>query len=121
MERLYLHGDTALDVFEAEIAGCGVARIDDVEEVGISMVIEEGEGGSVLPVEEKVGVEVCGRVAFNCGERWVRLEVELVFDCGEKGEEVFFELESNEFLGTHVAHSPRSGGIELVPSVVDGC
>ena len=121
MESLYLHGDTAVDVFEAEIAGCGVAGINDVEEVAVSMVIEEGEGGSALPVDEKVMVEVCGWVAFNGGERWVRLEVELVFSCREKGKEVFFELETNEFLGAHVAHSPWAGGIEFVPSVVDGC
>ena len=121
MEGLYLHGDTAVDIFEAEIAGCGVAGIDDVEEMGVSMVIEEGEGGSLLPVEEKVMVEVCGWVAFNGGERWVGLEVELVFGCGEKGEQVFFELETNEFLGAHVAHSPWAGGIKFVPSVVDGC
>ena len=121
MECLYLHSDTALDVFEAEIAGCGVARIDDVEEVAVSMVMEESKGGSALPVDKKVGVEVCGWVAFNGGERWVRLEVELVFRCREKGEEVFFELETNEFLGAHVAHSPWAGRIELVPGVVDGC
>ena len=51
----------------------------------------------------------------------MRLEVELVFRCREKGEEIFFKLETNEFLGAHVAHSPWAGGIEFVPSVVDGC
>ena len=51
MESLYLHSDTALDVFEAEIAGCGVTGINDVEEVAVSMIIEEGEGGSALPVD----------------------------------------------------------------------
>ena len=51
----------------------------------------------------------------------MRLQVELVFSCREKGEEVFFELETNEFLGTHVAHSPRAGGVKFVPGVVDGC
>lgn len=121
MEGLDLHSHTAVNVFEAEIAGCGVAGIDDVEDVGVSMIIEEGEGGSVLPVEEKVRVEVGGWVAFNGGERWVRSEVEMVFGCGEKGEEVFFELETNEFLGAHVTHGPWAGGIEFVPSVVDGC
>ena len=121
MEGLYLHGNAAVDVFEAEIAGCGVAGIDDVEEVGVSMSIEEGEGGSVLPVEEKVEVEVCGWVAFNGGERWMRVEVELILRCGEEGEEVFFELETNEFLGAHVAHSLWAGGVGFVPSVVDSC
>ncbi len=121
MESLYLHGNAAVDVFEAEIAGCGVAGIDDIEEVAVSMGTEEGEGGSVLPVEKEVRVEVCGWVAFNGGERWVRLEVELIFCCGEESEEVFFKLETNEFLGAHVAHSPWAGGIEFIPSVVDGC
>lgn len=121
MEGLYLHGDAALDVFEAEIAGRGVAWIDDVEEVGVSMVIEEVKGGGLLPMEKEIRVEVCCWVTFNCGERLVRLEVELVLGRGEKGEEVFFELEANELLGTHVTHGPWAGGIEFVPSVMDGC
>lgn len=121
MEGLNLHGDAALDVFEAEIAGCGVAWIDDVEEVAVSMLIEEVKGGSLLPLEKEVRVEVCGWVTFNCGERWVRSEVEVILGRGKKGEEVFFELEANELLGTHVTHGPWAGGIEFVPSVVDNC
>ena len=121
MEDLYLHGNAALDVFEAEIAGCRVAWIDDVEEVGVSMVIKEIKGGGLLPMEKEIRVEVCGWVTFNRGERWMRSEVELVLGRGEKGEEVFFELETNELLGTHVTHGPWAGGIEFVPGVVDGC
>ena len=121
MECLYLHGDAALDVFEADIAGCGVPWIDDVEEVGVGMVTEEAKGGGLLPIEKEIRVEVCCWVTFNCGERWVRSEVELVLGRGEKGKEVFFELEANEFFGTHVTHGPWASGIELVPGVVDGC
>ena len=51
----------------------------------------------------------------------MRSEVELILGRGEKSEEVFFELETNELLGTHVTHGPWAGGIELVPSVVDDC
>ncbi len=37
MEGLDLKGDAALDVFEAEIAGCGVFGLDDIEEVAVSV------------------------------------------------------------------------------------
>ena len=67
MEGLYLHGNAALDVFETEIAGCRVAWIDNVEEVGVSMVIEEIKGGCLLPMEKEIRVEVCGWVTFNRG------------------------------------------------------
>jgi len=50
VEGLDLDGDAALDVFEAEVAGRGVARFDDVEEVGVGVGVEEGEGGGLLPV-----------------------------------------------------------------------
>lgn len=120
MEGLYLYGDAALDIFETEIAGCGVAWIDDIEEVGVSMVIEEVKRRGLLPMEKEIRAEVCGWVTFDCGERWVRSEVELVLGRGEKGEEVFFELEPNELLGTHVTHSPWASGIKFIPSVVDG-
>lgn len=58
MEGLDLKGETALYVFEAEVAGGGVAGLDDVEEVGVCVGGEEGEGGGALPVGEEVGVEI---------------------------------------------------------------
>lgn len=47
-------------------------------------------------------------------------EVEVVFCGGEEGEEVFFELEADEFFGAHVAHCYGAGGVEGVPGVGDG-
>ena len=78
MQDLYLHGNAALDVFEAEITGCRVAWIDDVEEVGVSVVIKEIKGRSLLPMEKEIRIEVCRWVTFNRGERWMRSEVELI-------------------------------------------
>lgn len=37
MERLDLQRDTALDVLEAEVSGRRMARLDDVEEVGVGV------------------------------------------------------------------------------------
>lgn len=81
MEGLDLDGDAALDVFKAEVAGCGVARLYDVEEVGVSVGVEEGEGGGLLPVGEEVWVEIHDWVAFDAGKGAVGAEVEMVF-CG---------------------------------------
>ena len=43
MEGLDLEGDLALDVFEAEFAGGGVTGLDEVKEVAVGVVVEEGE------------------------------------------------------------------------------
>ena len=64
VEGLDLEGEAALNVFEGEIAGCGMAGIDDIEEVGVGVGGEEGEGGGLAPLVEEVGVEVCDGVAF---------------------------------------------------------
>lgn len=47
-------------------------------------------------------------------------EVLVVFGAGEEGEEVFFELEADEFFGAHVAQCSWAGGVEGVPGVGDG-
>lgn len=44
-------------------------------------------------------------------------EVEVVFCGGEEGEEVFFELEADEFFGAHVAHCSGAGRVERIPGV----
>ena len=48
------------------------------------------------------------------------MEEEVVFYGGEEGEEVFFELEADEFFGAHVAHCFWAAGVLLVPGVGDG-
>lgn len=50
VEGLDLEGDAALDVFEAEVASSRVPGFHDVEEVGVCVGVEEGEGGGCLPV-----------------------------------------------------------------------
>lgn len=44
----------------------------------------------------------------------------MVFDGGDEGQEILFELKADEFFGTHVAHCFGSGGVVVVPGVVDG-
>ena len=46
-------------------------------------------------------------------------EIEVVFYGGEEGQKIFFELESDELFGAHVAHCLGSGGVVVVPCVVD--
>ena len=120
MQSLDLLRDAALDVFEGEVAGCGVARLDDVEEVAVCVGVEEGEGGRLLPVGEEVDIEIEAWVAFDAGEGTVGGEVEVVFHGGEESEKVLFELEADKFFGAHVAHCSWAGGVEWIPGVGDG-
>ena len=120
MQGLDLQRETALYVLEAEIAGCGMAGLDDVEEVGVGVGVEECKVGGLTPCVDEVGVEVDGRIAFDRGEgRRVR-EVEVVFYGGEEGQEILFKLEADEFFRAHVAHRFGPGGVAFVPGVVDG-
>lgn len=118
MQGLDLQRETALNVLEAEISRGGMARLDDVEEVGVGVRGKEGKVGGLTPCVDEVWVEVDGWVAFACGQgRGVR-KVEVVFYGGEEGQEILFELEADEFFGAHVAHCFGSGGVVLVPGVV---
>ena len=44
----------------------------------------------------------------------------MVFHRGEESEDVFFELQSDEFFRTHVAHCAWARGVGFVPGVGDG-
>ena len=68
MQRLDLQRKTSLYILEAEITSCGMARLDDVEEVGVGVRVKECEVGSLAPTVDEVWVEVDGWVAFDCGE-----------------------------------------------------
>ena len=77
----------------------------------------------MLPRVDPFGIEVRRWVSFN-GKQWhgggrVCGEVKVVFHGREEGEKVFFELEADEFFGTHVTESFGTGGIALVPGVRD--
>ncbi len=117
MEGLDLGGEAAVDVVEAEVASRGVAGLDNVEEVGVGVGVEEGVGRGVAPLGVEVWVEIREGVAVDGGEGAVGGEVEVVFRAGEEGEEVFFELEADEFFGAEVAHCSGAGGVEGVPGV----
>ena len=102
VQGLDLEREAALDVLEGEVARGGVAGFDDVEEVGVGGVgVEEGEGGGLPPGVDPFGAEVGDGVAFDGGEGWCGRgggEVDVVFHRGEEGEDVFFELQSDEFF-----------------------
>ncbi len=68
MQGLDLQREAALYVLEAEIAGCGMARLDDVEEVGVGVRVKECEIGGLTPCVDKVWVEVDRWIAFYCRE-----------------------------------------------------
>ena len=119
MQRLDLQRETALYVFEAEISRGGMARLDDVEEVGVGVSVKECKVGGLTPCVNEVWVEVDGGIPFDCGEgRGVR-KIEVVFYGGEEGEEILFELETDELFGAHVAHCFGTGRVVFVPGVVD--
>ncbi len=50
----------------------------------------------------------------------VRFEVQMVFSAGEEGEDVFFELQADEFFGPRIAMSSRTRWVFGIPSVIDG-
>ena len=68
MERLDLQRQTPLDVLEAEITGSGMAGLDDVEEVGVGVSVEEHEIGRRAPGVDEVGIEVGRWITFDGGE-----------------------------------------------------
>ena len=51
---------------------------------------------------------------------WGGVEVEVVLHRGKEREEVFFELQADEFFGAHVAHCAGVGGVSFVPGFGDG-
>ena len=123
VEGLDLERETALDVFEREVSGCWVPGLDDVEEVAVGVGVEEGEGGGLAPSVDPVCAEIGDGVAFDGREGrrdWGAGEVDVVFDRGEEGENVFFELEADEFFGTHIAHCAWAGRVRFIPCVGDG-
>ena len=44
----------------------------------------------------------------------------MIFYRSQEGEDILFELQADEFFGTHVAHGTRTRGVRFVPGVGDG-
>ena len=123
VQGLDLERESALDVFEGKVPRRGMAGFDDVEEMRIGMGVEKCEGGGLPPSVDPVWAEVRDGVAFDGGEGcWGCRggQVDVVFYRGEEGQNVLFELQSDEFFRTHVAHCTRARGVSFVPSVRDG-
>ena len=85
MQCLDLQRETALYIFEAEISSCGMARLDDVEEMGVGVRVKKCKVGGLTPCVDEVWVEVDGWIAFDCGEGREVREIEVVFYRGEEG------------------------------------
>ena len=68
MQCLDLQRETALYVLEAEVSGCGMAWLDNVEEVGVGVRVEERKVGGLTPCVDEVRVEVEGGIALDCGK-----------------------------------------------------
>ena len=68
MQRLDLQCKTALYVFKAEVSGCGMAGLDNVEEVRVGVGVEDCKVGSLAPCVDEVWVEVEGGISFDCRE-----------------------------------------------------
>ena len=54
MQCLDLQRETALYVLEAEISRGGMARLDDVEEVGVGVRVEKRKVGGLTPCVNEV-------------------------------------------------------------------
>ena len=106
-------------VLEAEVSSCGVARLDDIEEVGVGVRVKERKVGGLAPAMDEIGIVVARRIAFDCGKGRRMREIKVILYRGEEGQDVLFELEADEFFRTHVAHRFGSGRVILVPGVVD--
>ena len=120
MQCLNLKSKAPLDVLEAEIPGSRMPRLDNIKEMAVSMGIEKSERRRLLPGVDPVRVEILRWVTFYCRKGCGVLQVEMVFDGGEEGEEVFFELKTDELFRAHVAHCFGPAGVLLVPGVLDG-
>ena len=68
MQRLDLQREPALYVLEAEISSCGMAGLNDIEEMGVGVGVEECEVGGLTPCVDKIWVEVDGWITFDCGQ-----------------------------------------------------
>ena len=68
MQRLDLQRQTALYVLETEVSGCGMSRLDNVEEVGVGVRVKECKVRGLTPRMDEVRVEVGDWIAIDCGE-----------------------------------------------------
>ena len=68
MQRLDLQREPALYVLEAKISSCGVAGLNNVEEMGVGVRVEECKVGGLTPCVDKLRVEVDGWITFNGGQ-----------------------------------------------------
>lgn len=126
-EFLDLLRETAVDVVDAQASRRWMPRLHDVEKMVLGEFIPDPETSRRFPRLDPGFVEVDGGIAVDVGEGgevpevvWNGVEVFVVFDCSEEGEEVFFELQANELFRTEVAVGLGAGGMLRVPSLGDG-
>lgn len=121
-----LQSQTAVYIIHGQAPRGGMFRLHDIEEVGIGIFVEERKIRRLSPCIYPFEVEIRGGVAFDVGIVRIAVvgrggvKVEVVFHRGEEGEEVFFELQPDEFFGAHVAHRAGARGVGFIPGFGDG-
>lgn len=126
-EFLDLLRETAVDVFDTEAPGGRMPRLHDVEKMVFGESIPDPETSRRFPCLDPGFVEVDGGIAVDVGEGGEvpevvgnGVEVFVVLDRSEEGEEVFFELQADELFRTEVAVGFRAGRMLRVPGLGDG-
>lgn len=113
-----------------------MARFHDVKQWGVSGdAREDSKVRSRAPERKKFAAKVEDRVGgygSTGATGWfvglvyrslvlkVRFQMEMMFYAGEESEDVFLELEANEFFGAHVTMCVRPTGILWVPRIING-
>ena len=127
MEVLDLLSQATVDVIDAEATSSRMARLDNVKQVVIGELVPEAKIAGLFPRVDPGFVKVNRGITFDVGEggelaEMVRCgeEVFVVFGSGKKGEEVFFELKTDELFGAQIAVGPGPRWKIIVPGLVDG-
>jgi len=102
-----------------------VFGLDDVEEVVVGVAVPYPVVLGVRPGVDPICAEIVGWVAIDLGHRCAGIvgvmgHVVVAFYGGDEGEEVFFELEADEFFGADVAHGFGPSRIRFIPGIIDG-
>lgn len=96
----------------------------DVEEVAVGVAVPYPVVLGVRPGVDPIYAEIVGWVAVDLRHHYAGIvgvmdHVVVAFYGGDEGEEVFFELEADEFFGADIAHCLGPSGICLVPGIID--
>jgi hypothetical protein len=102
-----------------------VFGLDNVEELAVGVAVPYPVVLRVRPGVDPIYAKIVGWVAVDLGHHCVGIvgvvdHVIVTFYGRDEGEEVFFELEADEFFGADVAHGLGPSGICVIPGIIDG-